>query len=121
MKNLRLYADQNGESHFEEVEATYTPVEYAPPAPAFEVSDPTETTRYIAVRFPAGWDSEPHPTPRRQVFVVTSGQFEGMTSDGTTVLLEAGDTVLMEDTTGKGHSAKVIGQDDVLGLMIHLE
>ena len=35
--------------------------------------------------------------------------------------LTAGDAVLMEDTTGKGHSATVKAEDDVYGLMVHLE
>jgi hypothetical protein len=121
VKSLRLYADEDGESHFGETETTYSPVEYAPPAPAFEVSDRASATGYVAVRFPAGWDSEYHPTPRRQLLVMCSGELEGGTSDGTVVLLKAGDTVLMEDTTGKGHSAKVAGDEEVLALMIHLE
>lgn len=121
MKYLRLYADQNGESHFEEILATYTPIEYAPPAPALDVSEPTDATRYVMVRFPVGWDSVLHPTPRRQLLIVSSGELEGVASDGTTKLFKAGDTLLMEDTTGKGHSAKVIGESEVLAMMIHLE
>ena len=73
MKYHRLYADEEGESHFEEMEATYTPMDYAPPAPALDVSQPTDAARYVMVRFPAGWDSGLHPTPRRQLLVLFSG------------------------------------------------
>ena len=82
MKYLRLYADEDGESHVEEKEATYTSLEYAPPAPAIELAEPVDATRYVIVRFPAGWDSGLHPTPRRQLFVVLSGEIEGEASDG---------------------------------------
>jgi hypothetical protein len=101
MKYFRLYTDRNGESHFEAATTTYAPIEYAPPAPALEVSEPVEATRYVMVRFPAGWDSGLHPAPRRQ--------------------LKAGDVLLMEDTEGKGHAATVKSRTDVLGLMVHLE
>ena len=121
MKSLRLYADQDGESHFEEATVTYSPTEYAPPAPAFGVSEPINATRYIMVRFPAGWDSGLHPTPRRQLCVVCSGEIEAGASDGSAVVFKAGDALLMEDTQGKGHSATVIGQTEALALMVHLE
>ena len=121
MKYLRLYADDNGESHFEEIEATYTPIEYAPPAPAIDVSEPTDATRFVMVRFPAGWDSGLHPTPRRQLFVVFSGELEGEASNGTQISMRAGDVLLMEDTVGKGHTARVVGQGDVLAMLVHLE
>ncbi len=121
MRCNRLYADEDGESHFEKTEIEFTPNHYAPPAPPFDVSEPVEATRYVMVRFPAGWISELHRAPRRQLFIVLSGELEGAASDGATISLTAGDTVLMEDTSGKGHGATVKGEDDVFGLMVHLE
>jgi quercetin dioxygenase-like cupin family protein len=121
MKYLRLYASQDGESHVEEIEAEFSALAYAPPAPALDVSAPVDATRYVTVRFPAGWDSGLHPTPRRQLFVVLSGVLEGETSGGAVMTLKAGDVLLMEDTNGKGHTAKTIGGEDVLALMVHLE
>ena len=121
LKCIRLYTDEDGESHFEKIEIAFTPQHYAPPAPSFDVSEPVETTRYIMVRFPAGWDSAFHCAPRRQLFVVLSGELEGTASDGAIITLTAGDVLLMEDTTGKGHGATVKGEEDVHGLMVHLE
>ena len=121
MKYLRLYADENGESHVEEMSVEYTPVDYAPPAPPFGISELTEVTGSIHVRFPAGWTSELHPTPRRQLFILLAGDFCGRASDGTLMNLVPGDVVLMEDTVGKGHTAVVNGDEDVHALMIHLQ
>lgn len=121
MKYLRLYADEDGESHVEEIEAEFSPLAYAPPAPDLDVSTPVDATRYVTVRFPAGWDSGLHPTPRRQLFVVLSGVLEGKTSGGAIMTLRAGDELLMEDTTGRGHTAKTLGGEDVLALMVHLD
>ncbi len=121
MKYLRLYADQDGESHVEEVQVTFDTQLYAPPAPAFGISATQDASRYVFVSFPANWDSELHPTPRRQLFVVLSGHLTGETSDGTLMDLEPGDVVLMEDTTGKGHTAKTMDGAEVQAMMIHLE
>jgi uncharacterized cupin superfamily protein len=55
------------------------------------------------------------------LFIVLSGELEGAASDGSMVTLTAGDALLMEDTTGKGHTATVKGEDDVVVLMVHLE
>lgn len=121
MKYLRLYADKDGESHVEGIQAEFNMAVYAPPAPAFGVSDPTDVKRFVMVHFPAGWDSDLHPAPRRQLLVMLSGQFQGQASDGTMMDLEPGDVVLMEDTTGKGHSARTIGGSEVHALMVHLE
>ncbi len=121
MKYLRLYAGEDGESRVEEMSAEFDMANYAPPAPAFGVSDPTDAKRFIMVHFPAGWDSDLHPAPRRQLFVMLSGQFQGQASDGTVMDLRPGDVILMEDTTGKGHSARTLGGSEVHALMVHLE
>ena len=120
-KYWRLYADDAGESHFEEVETKLTPVVYAPPAPPLDISDPTEAARYIMLRFPPGWADDAHPSPRRQLCVFLSGELEGTTSDGTAVTFTPGDCVLMEDTYGKGHGARVIGTGDATAILVHLE
>ncbi|GJL83811.1 MAG: hypothetical protein DHS20C01_34450 [marine bacterium B5-7] len=121
MKYFRLYADHDGESHFDEIEETCTPMEYAPPAPPLDVSRPIESTRYIFVRFPADWQSDFHQTPRRQLFVVLSGEIEGDASDGARMTFGPGDVLLMEDTEGRGHTARVISQMDVSALIVHIE
>jgi hypothetical protein len=79
MKYFRIFSDDDGESRFEEIKTAYSPMNFAPP---FDASQPTETTRLIHVRFPAGWDSKPHPAPRRQLFIILSGAFQAETSSG---------------------------------------
>ena len=39
MKYLRLYADKEGESHFEDVSVDMSSVELAPPAPPMNVAE----------------------------------------------------------------------------------
>ena len=121
MKYLRLYADEEGESHVGEMAASFAMADYAPPAPAFGVSPPVAAARYIFVDFPAGWTSGLHPAPRRQLFVVLSGRGEGGTSTGQTIVLGPGDVLLMEDTTGRGHSARALDGAGARAPMVHLE
>jgi hypothetical protein len=117
----RIYADQNGDTHFEELEPKFAPIEITPGAPLIGMSAPVDAARYVMVRFPPDFDNDLHQTPRRQLFVVLSGEFGGETSDGTHLSMKAGDVLLMEDTDGKGHTARVLSETEVLGMMIHLE
>jgi len=121
MKYLRLYADRNGESHVEELRATFDMQAYAPPAPAFGISEPVDAARFVFVHFPANWTSELHPSPRRQLFVILSGHLRGEASDGTVMDLRPGDVLLMEDTTGKGHTARTMDGGEVHAMMVHLD
>jgi len=116
----RLYADEQGESHFEDFEIEMNSVQYAPPAPALDISEPVEAGRYFWFRFPEGWEDAAHPSPRRQLFIVLEGEVEGWTSTGKTIRLRAGDRLLMEDTTGKGHGARPVN-GEALAIVIALD
>lgn len=120
IKCIRLFADEAGNSHFEDIEIDMTSVQYAPPAPALDVSEPTAATRFFWLRFPKDWHDAAHPSPRRQLFVVLEGEVEGWTSSGDSRVLRAGDRLLMEDTTGKGHGARPLN-GEALAVVIALD
>lgn len=106
---VRLFADELGESHFEDIEMPMSAVQYAPPAPALHLSTPVAATQVSWLCFPADWNDAAHPSPRRQLFVVLAGEVEGWTSSGDRRTFGPGDCLLMEDTTGKGHGARPLG------------
>jgi hypothetical protein len=56
-----LYADADGESHFEDIEIDLASTEYAPPVPPLDLSSFTPATQIGFMRAPAGWSSEWHP------------------------------------------------------------
>jgi hypothetical protein len=120
MKYVRVYADADGESHFEDVAVELTPVTYAPPAPMMELSTVVPATGFAFVRMPVGWDGDWHPTPRRQLIVYLAGEIEGETSDGEVRRFGPGSATLAEDTTGKGHRSRVVGDADVLLAVVQL-
>ncbi|AZV79689.1 cupin domain-containing protein [Parasedimentitalea marina] len=119
IKCTRLFSDDRGESHFEDIEIDMSSIQYAPPAPALDLSESTDATRYFWLRFPKDWEDAAHPSPRRQLFVVLEGVVEGWTSIGETRTFRAGDRLLMEDVTGKGHGARPLN-GEALAVVIAL-
>lgn len=121
MEFTRLFTDENGESHFEDVEIELLPVDFAPPAPPLNLSAFKEAKRFGFVNAPIGWYGDWHPTPKRQVFVYISGQIEAKVSDGEVRVFGPGSITLLEDTTGKGHTSRVVGNQEALCVVIQLE
>ncbi len=117
----RMYTDENDETHFEDVAVELSPSNFAPPAPPLNLSEFKESKKYGFVKAPSGWFGDWHPTPKRQMFVYISGKMEAQVSDGEVRIFGPGSVTLVEDTTGKGHKSRVIGDQDVLTIVIQLE
>lgn len=117
--HTRLYADAQGESHFEDVEVDLMLTEYVPPAPPLELSSMTPAQQFGFMRAPAGWSSDWHPSYERNAFFVLTGEWEVTASDGETRRFPAGSVLRVEDTSGKGHSSRVIS--DSLAAMVQLK
>jgi hypothetical protein len=116
----RLYSDAQGESHFEDVDVDLTLTDYAPPAPPLSLSSFAPAAQFGFMNAPAGWSSDWHPTTARNVFFVMSGEWEVTASDGEARRFGAGSVLLVEDTTGKGHSSRVVSEIDSLAAMVEL-
>ncbi len=101
MRNVRLYADATGESHFEDVDVQLTAVNFAPPAPPAYLSSYITATRCAFIVGPAGWYGDWHPTPRRQFFIWLRGETEVQVSDGTVRRFGPGSVVLVAWSTWK--------------------
>ena len=110
----RLFSDALGESHFASVNVELVTRDFAPPAPSFDVSDFAAATRYGFLRAPSGWVGDLHPSPMRMWVFILSGEIEFETSDGERRRVAAGSAILLEDTTGKGHQSRVIGDAPTL-------
>ena len=109
MKIHRLYVDQKGESHFEDVEITYVES-----SPSGRVSARFPATGIIFREVPADYDLDWHPAPRRQYIINLDAAAQLTASDGESRRIGAGEVVLVEDTWGKGHLSKAVD-----GLMRH--
>jgi quercetin dioxygenase-like cupin family protein len=54
------------------------------------------------------YDLDWHPAPRRQYIVNLDGGVEITVSDGEKRVIGAGEVLLVEDVTGKGHLSKAV-------------
>lgn len=117
----RVYTDENGETHFDDEEIDLIPTDFAPPAPPLKLSAFTEAKNFGFVSAPPGWFGDWHPTPKRQIFIYISGKIEAGVSNGETREFGPGSVTLLEDTTGKGHFSRVVGDEEVLCVVIQLE
>jgi mannose-6-phosphate isomerase-like protein (cupin superfamily) len=121
MKITRVYTDDSGESHFEDVDIEFVNVNFAPPAPPLDISMMGSAVQYGILKAQPDWVGDWHPTPKRQVFFYLSGEIEAEVSDGEIRKFGPGDVTLVEDTKGKGHRSKVIGGNDVILAFVQLE
>jgi hypothetical protein len=108
MRYARMYADESGESHFEDIDVAMAPGSIPPPAIPANRSEPMAAGAIRFLEFPPGLNVN-HPAPTRQFFIVLSGEVRVTTSDGESRTFAAGDVGLAEDTTGKGHETVCAG------------
>lgn len=103
----RIYADEQGVSHFVDEDIALTP------------STPFRTSSTIPVRgfefliAPAGFASPPHAAPSRQFVIPLTGALRVEASDGEARELAPGSVLLLDDTTGDGHRTIVSGDQDL--------
>jgi quercetin dioxygenase-like cupin family protein len=101
----RLYADEQGESHFEDV--AVAGAEEAGVAVAAPIPLTSMIMRAVLATAP---DAVPHTAPRRQFIVHLEGAVEVEASDGERRRLGPGDVTLVEDTAGAGHVTRRLGE-----------
>ncbi len=119
-KYTRLYADAQGESHFEDLEVPLNSVPFAPLTPPLDLSAFLPATQCAFLGGVAGWRGDWHPSSARNFFVVLTGEWEIEASDGSDFCqrrLLAEDTrkghrrcLLEAPSSGKGHSLASSGR-----------
>ena len=104
MRIHNLYADANGQSHFRDIE-----VEWAEEKNFSKMSKRLPATGVIFRETSGDYDLDWHPAPRRQYIINLDGGVQITASDGEARVIKAGEVILVEDTTGKGHLSKSVG------------
>ncbi len=99
MGTFRLYTGPDGHSHIEPIDLGKVP----------DWKKGLPTTQISFREWPVGENLDWHPAPRRQFVIILSGQLEIGLGDGSKQVFGAGDARLVEDTTGKGHTTRVLG------------
>jgi hypothetical protein len=116
----RLFADETGESHFEDITVELALANFAPATPPMGVSPSMAAVESAFIGGPLGWTGDWHVSSARNLFIVLSGEWEIEASDGTVRNFSPPDVLLAEDTSGKGHRSRVISHEDSLALVVEL-
>ncbi len=101
MRITRIWADDAGESHYEDME-----VELKTSGPLGRFSAPLAVASMILRENDPGYDLDWHVAPRRQYIAMLAGLVEIRVSDGEIRTFGPGEILLVEDTTGKGHKSR---------------
>jgi hypothetical protein len=117
---VRLYADAKGESHFSDEEMEMKSVDFAPPSPPVEISTLTPAKQFVLLQTPPGWFGDWHPTPYRQFFFFLNGEVDVQASHGNVRRFGPGSVVLVEDTTGAGHTTRVTTDGPWIAAVVQL-
>jgi hypothetical protein len=121
VKILRLFADDAGESHFEDVDIAFEEVDdYFENTPPVLFSSFESAARYGFERVPPGWVGDWHPAPQRILAIYLSGEGEIQASDGELRPIGPGTMLLAEDTTGKGHRNRITSSSEVEMVLVML-
>jgi hypothetical protein len=105
MRIHNLYADEEGQSHFRDID-----VEWVEETPSGKLSRRLPASGVIFRQVPPTYDLDWHPAPRRQYIVNLDAGVQITASDGESRIIAAGEVLLVEDTTGKGHLSKAVGE-----------
>lgn len=105
MKITRLYTGSDQKSYFEDIELKFGGGQ------KILTTDSRLATMAVFRCVPPGTVLDLHPAPRRQYLVTMSGSWEIEASNGVKRVFKAGDVMLADDTTGEGHSSRVLGNE----------
>jgi hypothetical protein len=105
MRIHNLYEDENGVSHFRDIE-----IEWDEERPHSKYSKRLPATGIIFRETRADYDLDWHPAPRRQYIINLDAGVKLTASDGESRVIGAGEVILVEDISGKGHLSESLGQ-----------
>ena len=106
----RIYTGEDDKSHIADM---------TPDDPFW---DSVETASALFLKeFPPGTFLDWHPAPRKQVVIILSGRLEHTFRDGSRRTFGPGDVRVLVDTTGEGHTTRVLGNETVQVAVVPLD
>jgi quercetin dioxygenase-like cupin family protein len=100
---IRLFTGDDGQSHFDVGEVEWNKTDALG---AISQSEPARTVSFEETA--AGSSLDWHNAPHRQYVITLSGRLEFETRAGKRQIVEPGDILLAEDTSGGGHRWRLI-------------
>ena len=110
---VRLFTKENGVAVFEDKEIEIEPGYSVPPAEPLHIAPFFGVEKSFWIGAPTTWKGEePHPAPGRQIFITVQGEYQVTAGDGALRKFPVGRVLLLEDTTGTGHSTRITSAGD---------
>ena len=116
MRIHNLYEDEAGESHFRDIEIEW---EETRGFSSYSAFIPVAGLIFRQTR--ADYDMDWHPAPRKQYIINLDGGVQLTASDGESRVIGAGEIVLVEDVSGKGHLSKSVASQMRHSIFVPLE
>ena len=120
MRYTRVYADAAGESHFEDVEAGGECRQALESDLTAVVSETFSVEGVFFRDVQTEASPVPHNAPYELFIIGLQGRFTIQVSDGELREFGPGSVILVQDTTGKGHVTKRLGDEERVTLMAPL-
>jgi hypothetical protein len=105
MRIHNIYSDENGETHFRDID-----IEMSQVGPNGTTSKRLPATGVYFRTTPADWFFDWHPATRRQYVINLDAPNQITASDGETRIIGVGEIILIEDVHGKGHLSRAVGK-----------
>jgi quercetin dioxygenase-like cupin family protein len=120
MRVTRIHADEQGQSHFDDVAMDVSVVGAHASAPSIAASSVIAATGVMFAQLAPGWVADWHPAPRRQYWIGLRGTVEVTVSDGEVRRFGPGSVALLEDTSGTGHLTRVVDRQGAEAMFVQL-
>ena len=105
MRIHNLYEDEDGQSHFRDIE-----VEWTSEGRGGKLADRLPATGIIFRQVQPEYELDWHSAPRRQDIINLDAGVQITASDGEARIIGAGEVILVEDISGKGHLSKAVDE-----------
>ncbi len=115
MKITKIFSDDQGESHFQDIE-----IQLIDQGEIGFLSEDINVKKLQFRKVSADYDYDFHHAPQKQYIVLLDGGVEIQTSLGEIRQFQTGEILLVEDVSGKGHRTKNLKKKERLSLFIHI-
>ena len=120
MKYLHIFNLSTGESSYKEVTPEFSDATFVRNAQQVALKDFGDAKNLKFCRLPKGWEGGWHNSPVKQFVIGLGGSIKMTCSDNSCITVSAGDVVMLEDLTGKGHYTEVTSTEDWHGVLVEL-
>jgi len=117
MKVTRFFTGKDGETHFQDEAVALKDSRIV----ARRISATTESKGVFFSLTSGDFFIDFHTAPRRQYIIILEGQVDVGIGDGTVRRFSQGDVLLVEDTTGRGHTTRSVNGQALREVFVTLE